>query len=184
MKKVYVERNCLLTSQMFKDEGWEVVSCVEDADLVCFKGGPDVSPELYGEQNTRSTVDVRRDFQSLNLYIQALNMGIPCAGICRGAQFLNVMNGGKMVQHIDDHAITGTHLVVLDGGTGFQATSTHHQMMVPSEISEVTLSGYAPFEVAEVLVYENDLCFQPHPEFDNGVECRKVFFELLEYLGV
>lgn len=34
-------------------------------------------------------------------------------GICRGAQFLNVMAGGKMIQHVEGHAIHGTHEIVV-----------------------------------------------------------------------
>ena len=60
-------------------------------------------------------------------------------GICRGAQFLTVMNGGKLVQHVNNHAISGTHPCHIKMPSGPKAvkietvevTSTHHQMMYP-----------------------------------------------------
>src|SRR3546814_3238996 len=37
----------------------------------------------------------------------ARRMHKPMAGICRGGQFLNVMCGGSMIQHVEGHAIHG-----------------------------------------------------------------------------
>src|SRR5690606_36449796 len=73
-------------------------------DLICFTGGADVSAELYGEENTYSFCDPERDEEERIIYDMALAHGIPMVGICRGGQFLNVMNGGKMIQHIEGHS--------------------------------------------------------------------------------
>jgi gamma-glutamyl-gamma-aminobutyrate hydrolase PuuD len=193
MSKVFVECNDTLTTRMFVEEGWDVVGTVEEADLVCFTGGADVNPLLYGERNTASHCDSDRDLRSISLYLAAFRNDLPCVGICRGGQFLNVMNGGKMIQHIDGHAINGTHLVTISSrqlpdfkDISFQATSTHHQEMVPNRgmFDDILLEGKSEEGVQEVIWYEVhlDLCFQPHPEYPGGEDCRVVFFQLIKEL--
>lgn len=81
-------------------------------------------------------------------------------------------------------------------------TSTHHQMMIPGDIGEVWASARMAtrkiaardkwevnnsndnaFEDAEVIHYwhTNSLCFQPHPEYEGPMECRRYFWECVEY---
>lgn len=49
-------------------------------------------------------------------------------GICRGAQFLHVMNGGSLWQHLSNH--TAPHGVIdVETGEIFAVSSTHHQAM-------------------------------------------------------
>lgn len=186
MPKVYVELNDARISSMFVEEGWETTHFLEDANLVCFSGGADVSPELYGERNTASHSYMERDFQSIVLYMQARRLGKPMVGICRGGQFLNVMNGGRMIQDYPGHAIHGTHLMKdLDLGV-FEVTSAHHQVMIPAE--HAFLLAWANVQTeegdqteAEVIEYDGCICFQPHPEYvPKGHECREYFFSLLE----
>lgn len=120
------------------------------------------------------------------------------AGICRGGQFLNVMNGGKMWQHVSGHAIGGTHEAfcrVFE--VPVKVTSTHHQMMIPSPDGKVlltaqvcdsksdaekTVNGLLQPDV-EVVLYTNTntLCFQPHPEYVSiNHECQNLYFDYLE----
>ncbi len=68
--------------------------------LVCFTGGSDVSPELYGHRNLESGCNKARDEKEVLIFEMAKKHGIPMTGICRGSQFLNVMCGGTMVQHL------------------------------------------------------------------------------------
>jgi len=189
--KVFVEQQEYLTVEMFKDEGWEIVSEPSEADLICFIGGADVSPTLYNEANTDSGNIENFDLSSVYLYQQGMLHFIPMVGICRGGQFLNVMNGGKMIQHISGHGLAGTHIVKLSStinnfdGVSFEATSTHHQEMVPSDVVPIYIEGVAPDGVEEVILYDSDvLCFQPHPEYHNGLACRDVFFNLINVLMV
>src|SRR5690554_3184603 len=98
-------------TDMFINRGHKVVQTAEEADLVCFIGGEDVQPSLYGEHDHPSThTNPARDEMEEKLFHYCLNEGIPMAGICRGAQFLNVMNGGKLYQDVDNHATGNTHL--------------------------------------------------------------------------
>lgn len=113
----------------------------ESIQLVVFSGGADVSPALYGEKKEAKTIpDAKRDIRETVAFYKAKNLGIPMFGICRGFQFLNVMNGGKLVQHIDGHD-KGNHncfLDKLDGSSLVAYTNTfHHQAIVPTEDTKV-----------------------------------------------
>jgi gamma-glutamyl-gamma-aminobutyrate hydrolase PuuD len=188
---------------MFTARGWQVVSNLEDADLLQLTGGEDVSPELYEEEvHPKSFINPHRDKADSTLYHQARKKEIPIAGICRGGQLLNVLNGGKMWQHVDQHAIMGTHEMFY-GQECISVTSTHHQMMIPSEESEVLGVAFESFtkekmdgyniqviqptehweEDAEIVWYKQSksLCFQPHPEIvPKRHECQELYFRLLK----
>lgn len=196
--------------KMFSEAGWTVMNTVndniEDADLVQFTGGADVSPDLYQEaKHPRTYSSEYRDEQESAVYDKCIKKGIPMAGICRGGQFLNVMNGGRMYQDVDGHGIGGHHAMVdLIDGTISQVTSTHHQMMRPSKRATIlavasniaTRKEYCDSNGGiiieredlidiEVVLYKDAkcLCFQPHPEF--GVadsSCRKAYFNYLNLL--
>lgn len=181
---VFVEGNDWSIVNMFQANGWLVTKNLEEADLVCFQGGADVSPELYGEPNTGSYNQWDIDFLSIVLYNNAKRLGIPMVGICRGGQFLNVMAGGKMIQDYPGHAIPGTHVIHMnDGNFGhdIEVTSTHHQVMVPGQ--NQTVIGWANNEEeVEIVWNEKDetLSFQPHPEYVyKEHECQTLFFDLI-----
>jgi gamma-glutamyl-gamma-aminobutyrate hydrolase PuuD len=177
---------------------------VEDADLVQFTGGEDVSPQLYGEtEHPRTSSNMRRDVLEIGMFVRAGHEGKPMAGICRGAQFLHVMMGGDLWQDVPSHAISGTHeATCMLTKKKVQVTSTHHQMMVYSDVPFVLLdtfrsawkeSNHNGFSIRatpktkghvwrdmEALAYLKGegprvLCFQPHPEYTN---CPKVTTEL------
>lgn len=108
----------------------------KDIALVVFTGGADVSPALYGEEAGHNTSYVpRRDIYESIVFHQAKRLNKPMAGICRGAQFLNVMAGGKLCQHLDNHG--NYHDMQTIDGRCFEVSSTHHQMMLPPIGSQV-----------------------------------------------
>lgn len=209
-KKVFVVGEDFLIEKMFKDRGWDTTKDVFKADLFCFTGGPDVSPELYGQENVHSFVSKGRDDVEKRLYDRLLNSKAPMVGICRGGQFLNVMNGGTMWQHVDGHALHGLHkMYIVDGDEEtsveecpeMYVTSTHHQMMRPDIDGEVIAvamessskeddqgvvkKGDKTFNEVDIeIVYypeTSSLCFQPHPEYAYCPRaCTDYFFELLE----
>lgn len=193
LRKVYVVGGDHLVSKMFNNhKDYVTVHNINTADLLCFTGGADVSPHLYGEQNRYSHVSPVRDEDETHLFKTFRE--VPKVGICRGGQFLNVMSGGKMYQDVDQH--TMSHDVVDFTGRKFRVTSTHHQMMRPSEDAGIlatachkndyvqtdqkTLPGLYGYEV----LYYGDtqsLCFQPHPEYSNCPrETTDWFFELVD----
>lgn len=191
--------------RLFLMLGFTGAKSVEEADVVCFTGGEDVYPGLYGEKALASTnYNIRRDEFEKGIYESCLKLGTPMVGICRGGQFLNVMNGGKLWQHVNHH--TGAHMAreVLPKKTNkiareFMVTSTHHQMMIPDKSGQVLLVAeeatlFQSFgkEVGldkpkdtdvEVVWYPKtkSLCFQPHPELRHATNaCVSYFQELLD----
>lgn len=186
--------------KLFTNMGFAVfmdVGMLPICDLVCFTGGEDVSPSFYKEEKHPHTYSSRfRDVNEQLLFEQAVELDIPCVGICRGGQFLNVMNGGKMYQHVESH--TQDHYIdVLDTEAPFNsvlATSTHHQMMRagPSAVmlAKANLGGFKQYmeggkvvfqekdeDDTEVLFYPHTkcLCFQPHPEFSPSDDLAELF---------
>ena len=72
----------------------------DDVELVVFTGGADVDPSLYREtMEVRTHSDLARDLFEKMFYKACRTYVVPMVGICRGAQFLTVMNGGKLKQH-------------------------------------------------------------------------------------
>ena len=115
-------------STMFARARCTLAETPDSADLIVFTGGPDVDPTFYGQEKHRSTqIDPARDMLDLGLYATAMEAGIPMFGVCRGAQFLHVMNGGKLYQDIDHH--NGNHPILdLKSRNIIEKTSSvHHQ---------------------------------------------------------
>jgi len=82
----------------------------ERVALVVFTGGEDVHPSFYGGRDCGiSQTNKQRDSYEIVIFNYCLRNGIKMAGICRGIQFLNVMAGGFMYQHVTGHAIYGFH---------------------------------------------------------------------------
>lgn len=201
MKKVRIIGGDWSVEKMFRQHGWSIVGEGSTPDLAVFTGGADVQPHLYQEHNVASYVSAWRD----NMEVDAYNLykGIPMAGICRGGQLLNILNGGKMYQDCNNHG-RQHELTLLETGERYLVTSTHHQMMRPAEHGKVlatanlsTVRAYGsdlskeremliekgPHEDVEIVLYGKELCFQPHPEY-NIPSCTELFFRLLsEKLG-
>jgi putative glutamine amidotransferase len=75
---------------------------LEEVDAVLLTGGGDVDPVLYGETRHDTVQDAEpgRDDFELALARRALDADVPLLAICRGAQVLNVADGGTLVQDI------------------------------------------------------------------------------------
>lgn len=196
MRKVYIVLGSSQYAQLCTLLGWEVVDDVNEADTLLFTGGSDVFPALYYQPTHWETYySQERDEYDEGYFDHAILREKDMVGICRGGQFLNVMNGGSMYQHIvgDTHC-RGEHEMVLDE-VSYQVRSTHHQAMIPGPAGD--LIGYAPFtstvdiwdshwmrketdtQTAEVVWYPDthSLCFQPHPELYDDVNhpCIQAF---------
>ncbi len=205
MAKIHMHQYAGEYARMYEDAGHEMVERLEDADVVQFIGGADVNPALYGhEAHPETYYDPMTDEVDASAFYHAQGLGIMCVGICRGGQFLNVMNGGLMYQDVDNHAIGGTHLA-FDEVTErtVRVTSTHHQMMLPNPNG--TLVATAELATRREVCYgegvedwydiakpdvecvwygrSKSLCFQPHPEHAGADDCRAYFFDLLQRYG-
>jgi putative glutamine amidotransferase len=130
----------------------EARDAVETIDGLLLPGGPDLNPELYGQEPHEMTVepDYDRDIWETMITKFALIDGVPLLGICRGMQLLNVTLGGTLWQHIPDlfeNAEDDAELVAHDvDGRGF---GVHPVVVtVPSLLSAVTGSQDGePFDV-------------------------------------
>lgn len=117
----------------------ELVDCIEDAQIVVFPGGADVNPKLYdAERHSKTYCSDYADARDLDAWYSMKPNQI-AIGICRGAQFLTVINGGKLIQDVTNHAIGRTHQIFENKLNNFKeldANSLHHQMMYPFNLSQ------------------------------------------------
>lgn len=157
-------------------------------DVLLFEGGTDVNSALYNEPKSyfSDTPDFWRDAFEYKLFKRAKNEGIAMFGICRGAQFLCVMNGGSLIQHVTGH--TSSHWITTEKELRYHVPSTHHQMMAPKgnfdllawsseEISEVYIGGDnktsreklkpVHYREPEIVFWPETKCLsvQSHPEY-------------------
>lgn len=196
--KVFIANTSKPYEDMFLEYNFEIVTDYKEADLVQFTGGPDISPYYYQETpHSKTKTDSVRDKYEESLYKTCYLNQVPMVGICRGAQFLTVMNKGKLWQNVDGHD-TGQHNLI-DKKTKkiiCKVSSTHHQMMRPFNSLVIATANESTFledysnkygctlidhEDIEVVYFKrsNSLCFQPHPEFEEYKECREYYFSLI-----
>ena len=110
-------------------------------------GGTDLNPALYGAEPRPEDepADDERDALEADLLNQALAADLPILAICRGMQLFNVVQGGTLIQHLDNIAVhqvrdrepaEAVHDIVVDPGTRLAAilgegvhgvNSRHHQ---------------------------------------------------------
>lgn len=184
-RKIYVVGNSLEYANWMQGK---LTQTMEQADLVLFTGGADVTPGLYAEEaHSETSNDARRDAKEVAEFKKALALDIPMIGICRGAQFLCVMAGGKLVQDMENKY--SQHPIQMWDGSIQQITSTHHQAMCPFNLAkdEYHLLGWGEnlsnhheggkreelseywedFKEAEICYFPDikALCIQGHPEY-------------------
>lgn len=80
-------------------------SYLQSLDGLMIVGGYfDINPKRYGDETIHATVklnDVRENFE-YELGKRAITTNLPLLGICNGMQLINVLHGGKVIQHIPD----------------------------------------------------------------------------------
>lgn len=208
LKYYMVQRNREIEN-MFEKWGYEQVTEVGKADFAQFTGGADVHPSFYGQpEHPKSFYDPKRDEHEQEIFWECLADNVVCAGICRGAQFLHVMNGGTLYHDVRGHAIRGTHAADFFFPTReeIQVTSTHHQMIRPDSSVPHSILGarFDPTEYRGKIVHDRErgfwelvydvvdiesliypgtssLCYQPHPEYvPAGHDCSLMYKFLLE----
>jgi gamma-glutamyl-gamma-aminobutyrate hydrolase PuuD len=202
--KVFVIGKEYSYEQMFLRNGWQVVRDIEEADAIQFTGGEDVDPMLYWEPKHPSTgCSPARDSREANIF-NTYEGEKAMLGICRGGQFLCVMSGGRLWQDVDNHGVNNGHYALdLETGTDVLVSSTHHQMMDPSEVDDAEVLVVAGLTTRKSDGWGNNLkmdqtnlhrdvesvffpstqalCFQPHPEFfDPDHPCQALYFDLIK----
>lgn len=107
-------------------------------------GGGDISPSLYGQHPCSRTGALdslsSKDEMEVALARKAIAMNIPVLGICRGAQMMCALAGGKLIQDVSGHG--RNHQILTDDGKTLTTTSVHHQMMYPWEIANYHLIAW------------------------------------------
>jgi len=138
---------------------------IEDKDLILFTGGHDINPVIYGCKNAASYYSDKRDNIDIKVAELAIKNNIKLAGICRGFQFLNVINGGQMYQHIDNHEGILHNLTTIEGKT-IDAYCTHHQMIKPS--SSAVITAWAEKPRSDIYIFDDFK--NPVPKVDKEYE--------------
>lgn len=122
----------------------------EYLDGLILQGGADVCPQSYGEEPLQPewAGDRLRDAYEMELLHEFMEAGRPVLGICRGAQLINVAQGGTLWQdistqidgaavHLHDDYDRHCHDITWDDDSGFArlypdqrrggTVSIHHQ---------------------------------------------------------
>lgn len=155
-----------------------VVDKMADADLVVFTGGEDVDPDFYGHPKHPYTGcnTIRDRFERVE-FNEASKLKKPMIGICRGAQFLCVMNGGLLIQHQQNTQYL--HDINVGDEKTVEITSMHHQSAFPFNL---------PKESYKILGWTENLSkFHEdgnRDEMNPPVECEIVYYPKERCLGI
>lgn len=170
---------------------------VEDialCDGFVLTGGIDVEPSVFGgaqdyPHRPESFLPERDAFEKL-IYAHAKEDKIPVLGICRGMQYINILEGGKVYDDIGENAnavhkkaaedkvhqvrvVEDSLLSVITGQTEGSVNSAHHQAVHPDHLGDsLMVSAYseAGDGIIEALEYKDKsnsgfmIGVQWHPE--------------------
>ena len=134
-----------------------------DSALVVW-GGADISPKLYNHPQSRTTwPSETRDDVEWAAMKQAVKLGIPIIGVCRGAQMLCALAGGYLIQDVSNHAGSGHYVETYDGHM-LLVNSLHHQMLAIEDTEHELLAWSAPNR-SQRYIYKDDLEWAPPKDF-------------------
>ena len=149
-------------------------------------GGEDNFPGIYGQTANRYVNQFymsNRDRNEMDAINHCIKYNIPMIGICRGAQLMCCMAGGKLMQHIPGHGFSHELTLLDEGNATIRCNSSHHQMMLPPNSAKILAVHEEPVvgvgeqnkteylkQVNEVVWFPTILALgiQPHPEWDNS----------------
>jgi len=183
-----------------------VEAILDVIDALVLSGGGDIDPSRYDgkRHDTNYSIDQERDTLELELARRVIDSSIPTLGICRGAQILNVVQGGKLIEHIPDevgvkvlhrapprepvtHGIklkTGSRLAKILGRDQFDATSWHHQALrgAAAGFDAVAHAPDGTIEAIEMPSHPWMIAVQWHPELSAASDPlqQKLFDALVE----
>jgi putative glutamine amidotransferase len=151
---------------------------LERLDGLLLAGGRDLDPQLYGgaRHPALTPQSPHRDQLELPLAREAIELGVPALGICRGLQVLNVALGGSL--HPDHSALFGPAAAHPGGdwerwqlvveaflGGGKEPTHPSHSISVMAE---------SPLSVAGRELVVNSYHHQSIDRLGHGVEVAAV----------
>ena len=193
---------------MSKYFGFEGVDSPDKADIIIWNGGADIGTQIYGENSIHRGIPEQpsiRDRNEMGLFFEYAKSPKLKLGICRGAQLLNCLNGGKLYQDVNNH--TRDHeMIDIRSGEIIKITSTHHQQMrvgdgglVIGVANESTYKAYDGHKLdvrrhpemrhgndLEVVWYAatKTLCIQGHPEYVPTSRFADYTLELIQSLYI
>jgi putative glutamine amidotransferase len=183
-----------------------VEAILDVIDALVLSGGGDIDPSRYEgkRHDTNYSIDQERDTLELELARRVIDSSIPTLGICRGAQILNVVQGGKLIEHIPDevgvkvlhrapprepvtHGVKlkpGSRLAEILGRDQFDATSWHHQALrgAAAGFDAVAHALDGTIEAIEMPSHPWMIAVQWHPELSAASDPlqQKLFDALVE----
>ena len=178
-----------------KNNSEDIYQC----DGFVLTGGVDTHPSFYHGKtiynNSPSTFQIERDYFEEKIYRYSQLNKLPVLGICRGMQLINVLEGGKLIQDLDNgnerhrkeesdkvHSIIAERSSLLhkvSGSMSGRVNSAHHQAIDPEGIGDnLMVNAYDDDDekIIEGLEFKNKagkafmLCVQWHPERINNKE--------------
>ncbi len=146
--------------------------------LILFTGGEDITPEWYGHTSPgyRCHNSEERDIFEKKIFDHAVKNGIRMTGICRGVQFINVMAGGKMYHHVDNHS-GSVHAMELPNSDIIEVNSLHHQMVIPPK--DGIVAGWSPESLSPEYYGDKDILTEA-PD----IEPESIIFPSIQSAGV
>lgn len=124
-------------SRVFEEYGYHITNRPDDANVVVWTGGEDISPYLYTDKPHPTSYWSDRDNYEVELFQRYKESGRVFAGICRGAQLFSALNGGSLYQNVNNHGsgVRGHQCTYTnehgEEETNHVVTSVHHQMCNP-----------------------------------------------------
>jgi acyl-CoA reductase-like NAD-dependent aldehyde dehydrogenase/GMP synthase-like glutamine amidotransferase len=169
------------------------VEDIYQCDGFILTGGIDTHPSFYNGttayNNSPSTFQIERDYFEEKIYRYSQLHQLPILGICRGMQLINVLEGGKLIQDLDNgnerhrkeesdkqHTIVtkkSSLLYQISGSQTGHVNSAHHQAIDPDAIgNNLIVNAYDDDDekIIEGLEFKDKkgkafmLCVQWHPE--------------------
>lgn len=114
----------------------------EQIDGVILTGGEDIHPERYlnpGGIDLCGDIDVERDEMEALLLQMVDSLRLPCLGICRGLQFMNVHGGGTLHPHLPLVLESDLHRAGVEGNS----KDTTHEVMANAEAQFLGIASNA-----------------------------------------
>ena len=186
----------MLIPSIEKEENIETL--LDLADGVLLIGGRDYNPAHYGEKpHPECMLNRMRPHFDIAFGKAVLKRQMPVLGICAGCQLLNIVSGGKLIQHLDNavehrNGVFHRAKILQDGffakGAGLSAgdemtvNSYHHQAVSPAAVGagfKITAQAFdGSVEAIELEGARMVLGVQFHPERMDDI--GPGFFNLLK----
>ncbi len=164
------------------------VNNMQHADIIIGQGGVDINTDIYKEPRGIFTQlpSYKRDTEDTYGLNFATNEGLIGVGICRNAQLMCALAGGRLIQHVNNHH--GSHMCDTLDGDRLYTNSIHHQMCYPWDLPEdeyIVLAHTVGISDRYLNGYNEDIIF-PEKALINGkiIEPEIVWYPKKRWLGI